>query len=102
MSSISIDRGTNVTFAASDCEARYHGLRLAPLRWMDDILRIGDSVASAQYSNCLIEELFEQKSLSLKMEKSHFIIMANESARKKMRNQFRPYTPTNTDHNDPH
>ena len=59
MSSVSIDRGTDVTFAASDCEARYHGLKLAPLRWMVDMLRIGDRVASAQYSSCLIEESFE-------------------------------------------
>ena len=70
LSSVSIDRGTDVTFAASDSEAEYHGLKLAPFRWMDNIPRVGESVASAQYANTLMEDLFEQKSLSFNLSKS--------------------------------
>ena len=57
LSSVSIDRGTDVAFATSDCEAVYHGTQLAPLRWMDDILRVGESIASAQYANNLVEDV---------------------------------------------
>ena len=50
---------------------------------MDDILRVGESVASAQYANTLMEDLFEQKSLSFNLSKSKFIVMGNKKARKK-------------------
>ena len=88
ISSVSIDRGTDVAFAASDDEAEYHGIRLAPFRWMDDILRVGDSVASAQTANENMEDMFEKKSLSFNMTKSQFILIGNKTARKKLRNQL--------------
>ena len=52
---------------------------------MDDILRAGESVASAQYANSLVEDLFKQKSLSFNMKKSQFILMGSKSSRKKLR-----------------
>ena len=61
LSSVSIDNGTNVTFASSDCEVVYFNLPLAPLKFQDDIMRMAENVKSAQYSNDKMEELFDKK-----------------------------------------
>ena len=88
LSSVSIDNGTNVTFANSDCEVIYHGLKLAPLDYQDDIMRMAETVSSAQYSNNLMEDLFSQKSLSFNLTKSQFLIMGNKQARKKLNSEL--------------
>ena len=88
LSSVSISKGTDVTFAQSDCEVQLHGNKLAPFRYMDDILRGGETVASAQHANNLMEDLFERKSLSFNLKKSQFIVMGNRKARKKLRKEL--------------
>ena len=85
LSSTSIDKGTDDTFANSDSEVVFSGLPLAPLRYVDDILRMAESVQSAQHANLLMEDLFLKKSLSFNLKKSQFLIMGNKKARKEFR-----------------
>ena len=47
LSSVSIDNSTSEAFAESDCEVDYLGLKLAALRYQDDILRMADTAHSA-------------------------------------------------------
>ena len=82
MSSVSIDNGLNVTFAQSEVEVRYKSLSLAPQSFMDDIMRMAESLASAQYGNILMEELIEQKCLQFNLDKSSFILMGTNKQRK--------------------
>ena len=51
-------------------------------------MRMAEDVTSAQYSNNLMEELFDQKLLSFNHSKSQFLVMGNRSARKKIRHQL--------------
>ena len=88
LSSVSIDNGTNVTFAASDCEVNYFDIKLAPLKYQDDIFRMAETVASAQFSNDVLEDLFEKKSLSFNLSKSQFLIMGNRKTRKKLKSEL--------------
>ena len=89
LSSVSIDNGINVTFANSDCEVVYNGLKLGPLNYQDDIMRMAETIASAQYSNRLMEDLFNQKSLSFNLSKSQFLIMGSRKARKKISDELK-------------
>ena len=84
LSSVSIDNGTSVTFANSDCEVDYYGLNLSPLRYQDDIMRMAETISSAQYSNNAMEDLFEQKSLSFILQKSQYLIMGNKKLGRKV------------------
>ena len=84
MSSVSVDNGLNVTFVRSEVEVNYKTLTLAPQSFMDDIMRMADSLASAQFGNILMEELIEQKCLQFNLDKSSFILMGT----KKQRNNF--------------
>ena len=63
---------------------QYFGYQLAPLRYVDDILRMGETLDSAQKANILMEDLFEQKSLSFNLKKSQFLIMGNKNSKKKI------------------
>ena len=63
LSSVSIDNGTNVTFAQSEVEVMYKSLKLGPTIFMDDLARMAATLASAQYGNNLMQELIEQKCL---------------------------------------
>ena len=47
------------------------------------------SVASAQYSNDLMEDLFAKKSLSFNLSKSQFLIMGNRKTRKKLNSELK-------------
>ena len=84
LSSTGIDRGTDVTFRDSDSEVQYFGYQLAPLRYVDDILRMGETLDSAQKANILMEDLFEQKSLSFNLKKSQFLVMGNKRSKKQI------------------
>ena len=64
---------------------KFSGLPLAPLRYVDDILRMAETIKSAQEANLLMEDLFELKSLSFNLKKSQFLLMGNKSTRKKFR-----------------
>ena len=88
LSSVSISKGTDVTFAQSDCEVQLHGYMLAPFRYMDNILRGGETIASAQHANNLMEDLFERKSLSFNLKKSQFVLIGSKKSRKKLRKEL--------------
>ena len=59
LSSVSIDNGTNVTFAKSEVKVSYKNLKLSPTLFMDDIMQMAATLVSAQYGNLLMQELIE-------------------------------------------
>ena len=83
LSSVSVDNGLNVTFVRSEVEVKYKTLALAPQSFMDDIMRMAESLKSAQFGNNLMEEVIEQKCLQFNLDKSCFVIMGNKKQRKK-------------------
>ena len=57
LSSVSIDNGTNVAFAQSEVEVIFKNIKLGPTIFMDDLLRMAETLASAQYGNILMQEV---------------------------------------------
>ena len=72
ISSVSIGNEVSDTFASTngDNEVSYGNVKLSPLIWMDDILRMAFSVSSAQFGNDLIEYVIGSKGLELNLDKS--------------------------------
>ena len=88
LSSVSIDNGLNVTFAQSDVEVIYKTLTLSPQSFMDDIMRMAESILSAQIGNNLMEDLMMQKCLEFNLDKSCFVLMGTKKQRKKFHKQL--------------
>ena len=52
-------------------------------------MRIAETISSAQYSNSLMEDLFEKKSLSFNQQKSEFLVMGNRKFRKRIHSELK-------------
>ena len=90
ISSVSIGNEVHDAFAADhgDHEVMYGSLSLSALIWMDDILRMATTTANAQFGNNLIDKIVGNKGLELNLDKSTFIVMGGQKARKKIKNQI--------------
>ena len=87
ISSGSIDKGVNDTFASSDCELKYLELTINPQIYMDDIFRMAENRDSAQYANNAMKDMVERKLLSFNNDKSSYTLIGNKNARTKLRIQ---------------
>ena len=88
LSSVNLDSGVRDGFEESDKEVKFYNLELAPMIFVDDVLRMGDSIESAQYANELMEELVKRKFLRFNQSKSSFLVMGSRKERKKVENQL--------------
>ena len=74
LSSLNLDVGVTPAFSES-CHEMYYGgqIRLNPLLYQDDSLRLASSAASAQYGNNMMEAVMKRKLLNIN-DKSSFLI----------------------------
>ena len=84
ISSNSLDVGVEETFKEPEKEVKYKELSMNAAIYMDDILRMAESIENAQYGNDKIITMINNKRLTLNLDKSSFIIMGLSKARKKL------------------
>ena len=74
LSSLNLDIGVTEAFSESSHEIYYGGkVRLNPLLYQDDSLRLASSATSAQYGNYVMEAVMKRKLLSIN-DKSSFLL----------------------------
>ena len=57
---------------------------MSPLLFQDDISNVSDTIEEAQKANNKMEDLLERKLLSLNLDKSKFLVVGSNKARRKM------------------
>ena len=87
LSSVSLGNGVNDAFVQSDVEVVYGKITLGPQIFMDDIARLAENRASAQYANHLMEKVIGSKGLEFNLDKSSYLIMGNKANRRKLKAQ---------------
>ena len=94
ISALNLDAGVNYCFEKSKNEVNYGNVRMQPLLYQDDILRLSYSIADAQTSNDKMESLAETKLLDYNLEKSCFLLIGSNKAKKHLaqQNKRRPLT----------
>ena len=61
VSQINLDKGIDEMFCGSSDEMMYGSVRIQPVIFQDDILRLGDSLASIKAGNMKINNVMNQK-----------------------------------------
>ena len=88
VSQANLDRGMMDMFTSSEEEVSYGGVRILPLMFQDDIMRIADCVASARAGNIKVDSVMKGKQLCLNKEKTAYIMFGSskllDPARKSM------------------
>ena len=70
-------------FKGSADEMMYGEVRVQPIIFQDDILRMGDNLASVKAGNTKIDVVMKQKKLVLNSDKTSFIIMGEGTEKKR-------------------
>ena len=84
ISAANIDFTVNMFFKDSIDELSYGEPRLQPLLFQDDINRVATSVLTAQKGNNQNESVVETMLLDFNLDKSCYIVMGNEKAKKSL------------------
>ena len=59
-----------------------------PQSYVDDVMRLAESVESAQYGNDAMEKMVKSKVLEFNLDKSTFVIIGNKKARKALKGKL--------------
>ena len=78
VSQINLDQGVNEMFCGSSDEICYGSIRVQPIIFQDDILRLGDSLSSVRAGNVKIDSVMNQKKLKFNSDKTGYIMMGKE------------------------
>ena len=82
LSSLNLDVGVTDGFSESDHEIYYGGkIRLNPLLYQDDSLRMATSVSSAQYGNNIMESVMNRKLLTINDKSSYLVCGKHDQIR---------------------
>ena len=84
ISSVSLDNGINDFFEESEEEVCYSNLRLQPLLYQDDVVRLAPSLESLQYGNDRIVAVAESKLLDFHTDKSCFTVFGKKKDRERI------------------
>ena len=87
VSQLNVDRGVGDYFEGSKDEATYGSIRLQPLSFQDDILRIATDVMSARVGNIKLSSLMEDKQLECHPDKTGFVMMGSRKFKEDIRRQ---------------
>ena len=93
VSSKNLDGGVNDFFEASDYEFFFHSLRLQPILFQDDLLRVCQDPVSAQYGTDCLQTLAETKLLDYNLSKCCVIIMGSKSNILSLEDSFEKHPP---------
>ena len=88
ISAANIDYTMQNYFGDSKDELSYTNLRLQPLIFQDDILRLSKNVWEAQSGNVKLEKVAETKLLDFNVEKSSFMIFGSKKGKTKIFEQL--------------
>ena len=89
VSQLNVDRGVGDYFDGSRDETTYGSVRLQPMAFQDDILRLTVDVRSAQAGNIKLSCLMEDKQLECHPDKTGFVVMGESKYKKEVREQVR-------------
>ena len=92
ISAASIDYTVNKFFRTSYDELSYGSIRLQPLLFQDDIIRLSNTLESAQSGNDRLENVMECKLLDLNLEISGVIILGPKKGWAEILEQIRTKT----------
>ena len=87
VSQLNVDKGLEEYFAGSSDEATYGSLRLQPVAFQDDILRLSGDVMSARVGNLKLKWLMEDKQLECHADKTGFVILGSSQYKNEIRGQ---------------
>ena len=82
ISSSNVAVGVEEAFLSSEKELKYFDFVMNPQSYVDDVMRLAESVESAQYGNDAMEKMVKCKVLEFNLDKSTFVIIGNKKARK--------------------
>ena len=77
VSQANLDKGIMDIFAGSEEEVRYGGVRILPLMFQDDIMRVADGVSAARAGNVKVAFTMNSKQLQLNKDKTSYIIVGS-------------------------
>ena len=80
---VSLDKGIDEMFSGSSDEMMYGSIRVQPMIFQDDILRLGDGLPSVKAGNVKVSSVMNQKRLTLNADKTGYIIVGDETKRKR-------------------
>ena len=89
LSASSIDYTVNKFFCKSVYEISYGDITIQPLLYQDDVFRLCLDPFSAQIGNEFMDNVMETKLLDFNLDKSCYIIVGNNDAKAKMKEQFK-------------
>ena len=78
VSSVNLDNDMEEFFAGSSSEVTYGEVRLQPLMFQDDVVRLAGDIASARAGNQRLEKLVKLKQLEMHPDKTGMIIFGNQ------------------------
>ena len=86
LSQANLDKGITEIFLGSDDEIRYGSVRILPLMFQDDIMRVVNCVDSARAGNVMVSSTMKSKQLQLNKNKTAYVIIGNTQASPPVRN----------------
>ena len=89
VSQLNVDMGLDEYFKGSKDEATYGSIRLQPMAFQDDIMRIAKDVKSASVGNIKLSCLMEDKQLKCHPDKTGFVVMGSSKNREEIREQVK-------------
>ena len=87
-SAVNLDNGVQDFFSDSEDEVMYHGLKILPLIFQDDVAQLSLTVAAAQAGNLKMQCVAETKVLDFHPKKSCYIIVGPKKRRQEIINEI--------------
>jgi hypothetical protein len=87
-SALNIDEEINTYFEDSPVEMCYGSLRLQPVSFQDDVLRVCGDRDSAQEGFNRLEAVFKSKLLNIHPTKSCYLLFGNNKTKKRIENEI--------------
>ena len=88
VSQVNLDIGVNEMFQGSSDEASYGHIRLQPIIFQDDILRVASSVEEARAGNVKLDAVMGQKQLVFNGDKTGYIIFGTKKEVRKYKEKL--------------
>ena len=84
-----IDKGVDNYFSGSPDEINYGRIRMQPLSFQDDILRMAPSVGSARVGNIKLSSMMKEKQLECHPDKTSYLVLGNKAFKEKAKMEIR-------------
>ena len=89
VSGLNLDKEVMDSFTDSEDELYYGEVRIQPMLYQDDIIRLSSSREKVQNGNDRIEAIMKSKQLEVHPEKSCFLVVDNGNKMQEIRNEIK-------------